>query len=82
MKQNVVRLEKLIVEKEGFLALAQTRYNNNCKLSLLENTLDSVQKKLVKEIGDINEVLKKLHETLAEVRMCKIIIIIINIYNL
>lgn len=67
MEKNIKNLEKSITDKEGFLALAQTRLNTHCKCSNAENTRDPVEMNLVKEIRYMNEIVTKLHQTIIEV---------------
>ena len=67
MKKNITRLEKIIAEKEGFLALAHTRLGNRCHRPGLELTCDHVEKSLTKEVSDLREVVAQLQQTLFEV---------------
>ncbi|OAD60193.1 Tektin-1, partial [Eufriesea mexicana] len=66
MKQNITRIEKSIVEKESFLALAHTRLGNRCQRPGLELTRDLVETNLVKEVHDLHDVVSKLQGTMFE----------------
>lgn len=67
MAKNITKLEKMIAEKEGFIALVHTRLGNRCQRPGLELTYDSVEKSLIKEISDLREVVSELQQTLFEV---------------
>ncbi|XP_001601619.1 tektin-1 [Nasonia vitripennis] len=66
MTRNITRLEKIIAEKEGFIALAHTRLGNRCQRPGLELTCDHVEKSLSKEIFVLREVVTRLQQTLFE----------------
>lgn len=67
MTRNITRLEKIIAEKEGFVALAHTRLGNRCQRPGLELTQDNVEMSLSKEVSDLRKVLGQLQQTLFEV---------------
>lgn len=67
MARNITRLEKIIAEKEGFLALAHTRLGNRCQRPGLELTHDHVEESLTKEVSDLRECVAQLQQTLFEV---------------
>ncbi|XP_058804036.1 tektin-1 [Phymastichus coffea] len=66
MTRNITKLEKVIAEKEAFIALAHTRLGNRCHRPGLELTCDQVEKSLTKEIADLREVVTQLQQTLFE----------------
>lgn len=67
MSKNITRLEIMIAEKEGFIALAHTRLGNRCKRRNLEMTRDNVEEQLVYEVANIRDNVEKLQQTLCEV---------------
>ena len=76
MSRNIARLEKIISEKEGFIALALTRLSNRKQRTSLELTRDSVEISLQKEVADLRAVVDQLHQTLIEVNNIYIILYI------
>lgn len=67
MTRNITRLEKVIAEKEGYIALAHTRMGNRCHRPGLELTCDEVEKSLTKEVSDLREAVGQIQQTLFEV---------------
>ncbi|CAB0029684.1 unnamed protein product [Trichogramma brassicae] len=66
MTRNITRLEKLIAEKEGYIALAHTRLGNRCQRPGLELTRDNVEKSLINEVSNLRQMVAQLQQTLFE----------------
>lgn len=66
MTRNITKIEKSIAEKEGYMALANTRLGNRCQRHGLELTKDLVETYLVKEVHDLRTIVSKLQQTLCE----------------
>ncbi|XP_011297207.1 tektin-1 [Fopius arisanus] len=66
MTMNIARLQKMIAEKEGFIALNHTRLGNRCRRPQLERTADAVERQLLSECADLSDSVTQLQQTLHE----------------
>lgn len=68
--RNITRLEKELADKEGFVALCQTRLANRAYRPGPELCKDNVHNTLSKELQTLKETVVNLNKMLAEVGLC------------
>lgn len=66
MIRNIDRLEKAISDKEAYMALARTRFNNRVHRPGIELCRDDVEIQLITEIKEIESSVANLHSVLNE----------------
>uniref|UniRef100_A0A1Y1MRG8 Tektin n=3 Tax=Photinus pyralis TaxID=7054 RepID=A0A1Y1MRG8_PHOPY len=66
MTRNILKLEKSIVEKEGYMALAHTRLGRRAQRPGMELCRDLVETKLVNEVRELRENCFMLQQMLSE----------------
>jgi hypothetical protein len=66
MEENVKNVEKAILDKEAYLKLAHTRLDVRTNRTNIELVRDPAQYKLVKEVHEIEEGIRRLQERLNE----------------
>lgn len=67
MTRNITELEEAINEKEGFLALAQTRLSKRAHRPGVELVRDEVETRLVNEVVEIKQMVAQLQNMYSEV---------------
>ena len=66
MEENVKNVEKAILDKENYLKLAHTRLDVRTNRPHIELVRDPAQYKLVKEVQEIEDSIRRLQERLNE----------------
>lgn len=66
MEENIKNIEKAILDKENYLKLANTRLDIRTNRPNIELVRDPAQYKLIKEVNEIEDAIRRLQERLNE----------------